>query len=545
MSPPIRIADSLAQIERAMRGDDRNMAINHAIHAFRRGVRHPLVLGLVAEGLEIQGRHAEALGLLQLVVAATPGDAQAWFRIGRALRSQDQRDAARDALERGLAIAPKDYRGLIDTGTACLRLGDLPAATGYFERASLTDPEAAEPLSALAVVAGLDGDVTRARTMAARALALSPELISAQIALARADMADGHPDLAATRMTDLLTRQDLADAQRIDAHDLRADGLDALDRPAEAFADYAARNAIVRRVSAPSLATASESQGDRARRFAAWFKAATLGPWRTAAGPDEVGARLTARHVFLVGFPRSGTTLLEKVLASHPSIVTLEEVDALGAAGAALLSDDTALNRLASLTAAQAQPVREAYWRGVGEALREPIDGRIFVDKMPLHTPALPLVAKLFPDARILFALRDPRDVVFSCFRRRFRMNAAMFEFLTLDGAAAYYDAVMGLAAIYREKLPLTIHEVRHETLVADFDGEARRILAFLGAPWDPAVKNFATQVRGTPRTPSAPQVARGLNADGVGQWRRYLAELAPVEAILSPWVERFGYELG
>ena len=164
---------------------------------------------------------------------------------------------------------------------------------------------------------------------------------------------------------------------------------------------------------------------------------------------------------------------------------------------------------------------------------------------MPLHTPALPLVAKLFPQARILFALRDPRDVVFSCFRRRFRMNAAMFEFLTLDGAARYYDAVMGLAAIYREKLPLTIHEVRHEALVADFEGEARRTLAFLGAPWDPVVKNFAAQVRGTPRTPSAPQVARGLNANGLGQWRRYRAELAPVEAILSLWVERFGYEPG
>lgn len=545
MNPPIRIADILAQIERATLGDDRNLAINEAIEAFGRGVRHPLVLGLVAEGLESQGRHAEALGLLRRVVAATPGDAQAWFRIGRVLLFQGQRDAAREALERGLAMAPSDYRGLIDAGTVCLRLGYLAASTVYFERASGVDPAAAEPISALAVVAGLEGDTGRARTMATRALVLAPDLISAQIALGKADMADGRSDLAATRMTELLMRPNLTDAQRIDAHDLRADSLDALDRPAEAFEDYAARNAVVRRVTTPSLAKLSESQGDRARRLAAWFLAAAPEPWRATAGADAVGAGLTARHVFLVGFPRSGTTLLEKVLASHPSIVTLEEVDALGVAGNALLSDDTALNGLASLTAAQAQPVREAYWRGVGEALGEPIAGRVFVDKMPLHTPALPLVAKLFPNARILFALRDPRDVVFSCFRRRFRMNAAMFEFLTLDGAARYYAAVMGLAAIYREKLPLTIHEVRHEALVADFEGEARRALAFLGAPWDPAVNNFAAQVRGTPRTPSAPQVARGLNADGVGQWRRYLTQLEPVEPMLSRWVERFGYEAG
>jgi Flp pilus assembly protein TadD len=546
MTPPVPIAGILSKIEDAAQGADRVVAINLAVDALRRGVRDPLVWGLVAEGLEMQGRRPEALRLLQTTVAAAPGDAQAWFRLGRMLFSMQRRGEAREALSRGLAIEPRNYRALIDAGTVCLRLGELAAASGHFQRAAEVAPEAAEPLSALAVVAGLGGDNACARAYAGRALALAPDLVSAQIAIARADAAEDAPAAAEQRLTRLLERADLSDAQRIDAFDLRAECRDALGRDADAFEDYASRNAVVRGVEAPRfVAVGVEGQGDRARRLATWLDGTPRDLWRGSAGPDRVGADETRRHVFLVGFPRSGTTLLEKILSSHPDIVALEEVDALGAAGNDLLAGGAGLARLAGLTPADADGRRQAYWRSVRQALGEPIAGRIFVDKMPLHTVLLPLIARLFPDARILFALRDPRDVVLSCFRRRFRMNAAMFEFLTLEGAARYYDTVMRLAESARGRLPLAIMDVRHEALVADFDGEVRRVLDFVGAPWNPSVRDFAAAARGVPKTPSTPQVARGLNADGLAQWRRYEAQLAPVAPLLAPWAHRFGYEAG
>jgi len=546
MNPPAPTADTIARIEQAARGADRGVAINLAVEALRRGVRHPLVWTLVAEGLEAQGRLPEALKLLQRATALAPDDARAWFGLGRVLFSLGRREEAGAVLDRGLTLSPDDYRGRIDAGTLRLRLGELEAASEHFQRAAEIAPEAAEPLSALAVVAGLAGDSAAARGAATRALALEPALISAQIAIARADSLDGEPAQAAERLTRLLVRTDLADAQRIDIHDLRAECLDTQGRPAEAFADYAARNDVMRRVHAPSLADAGrEGQGDRARRLADWFEATPPGPWRSPAstGADAVGARTTRQHAFLVGFPRSGTTLLEKALSSHPDIVSLEEVDVLGAVGNPLLAPDADLDRLIHMPAPESDALREAYWRGVGEAMDAPIDGRIFIDKLPLHTSSLPLIARLFPDARILFALRDPRDVVFSCFRRRFRINAAMFEFLTLDGAARYYDAVMRMAVACRGPLPLAVHAVRHEAVVADFEGELGRALDFVGAPWNPDVRNFAALARTSTRTPSAPQVARGLNADGVAQWRRYQAQLAPIAPILEPWVARFGYD--
>jgi hypothetical protein len=153
------------------------------------------------------------------------------------------------------------------------------------------------------------------------------------------------------------------------------------------------------------------------------------------------------------------------------------------------------------------------------------------------------LIAKLFPNAKILLALRDPRDVVLSCFRRRFAMNAGMYEFTGLDTSAAYYVVVMALIQIYREKLPLEILEARHESLIADFDGEAGRLCNFLGLEFRDEMRAFAGRAKAqTIDTPSGAQVARGLSESGLAQWRRYQPQLQPVLPMLAPFVARFGY---
>ena len=248
-------------------------------------------------------------------------------------------------------------------------------------------------------------------------------------------------------------------------------------------------------------------------------------------------------HVFLVGFPRSGTTLLENVLAAHPDVVTLEEKDCLARIAAPYVAADEGLERLARIGSGEALRQRDAYWsmvRGFGVEPRR----RMFIDKMPLSSVLLPVVAKLFPHARVLFARRDPRDVVLSCFRRRFDMNPAMYQLLTLEGAAAYYDAVMRLAELYRDRLPLPQQIVRYESLVDDFEGTARAVCDFLGLEWDQGLLDFAAKARSRGiSTPSAAQVARGLNREGQGAWRRYREQMAPVLPILEPWVERFGYD--
>jgi hypothetical protein len=161
-----------------------------------------------------------------------------------------------------------------------------------------------------------------------------------------------------------------------------------------------------------------------------------------------------------------------------------------------------------------------------------------------LGSVVIPLIARLFPAARILFAERDPRDVVLSCFRRGFKVNPSMYQFVSLEGAARFYDAVMGVADRYRRLVPERVHAVRYESLVTDFEGQVRAICAFTGLEWTESLNDFAQTARSrTIRTPSAPQVRKGLYTSGAGQWRRYARHLAPVRPVLDRWVAALGYD--
>ena len=203
------------------------------------------------------------------------------------------------------------------------------------------------------------------------------------------------------------------------------------------------------------------------------------------------------------------------------------------------------LARFAAAPASTLERLREVYWRHVGAAGVD-VRGKIFVDKNPLNSLKLPLIARLFPDAKVVFACRDPRDVVLSCFRHRLQMSAPIYELLTLAGAARYYDAVMRLIVQVANIAPIDMCLVRHEDVVTEFAREMKRLCAFLGLQWDPAMGDFALRSqRRKVLTPSVAQLAKGLNTEGLGQWQRYRSHMAPVLPVLKPWLERFLYEPG
>jgi hypothetical protein len=165
------------------------------------------------------------------------------------------------------------------------------------------------------------------------------------------------------------------------------------------------------------------------------------------------------------------------------------------------------------------------------------------VDKFPLNIVVLPLIRRVFPNAKIIFALRDPRDVVLSCFQQRFTINAAMAQFLELERTGAYYDQVMALFELCRARLGLDLHQVRYEDVVAKLEGASRELCAFLGVAFEPAMLNYrATALKRAIATPSARQVIEPLYNRSVERWRRYEVELGPVLPVLAPWAARYGY---
>jgi hypothetical protein len=244
----------------------------------------------------------------------------------------------------------------------------------------------------------------------------------------------------------------------------------------------------------------------------------------------------------MIGFPRSGTTLAESVLTRHPDIVSLEEKNTLDTAVLDFLRDRRSASRLAAQRDSDLQAYREDYWARVRSYGVNP-GGKIFIDKHPFNTLKISLIYKLFPAAKIIFCQRDPRDVVLSCFRRRFDLNSSMYEFLDLQRTARLYDRTMHLAEVFRKVQSVDEHRLVYERLVGNFEAEARALCEFVGAEWRPELIHFSSRAKGGGvASASSAQIARGLYSDGIGHWRRYREQMAPAIEILRPWIERFGY---
>lgn len=531
----------LVEVDAALRASGMAAAARLSEQALADGVEHPALLNLAASARFQDGRVDEAAGLLKRARALEPRDPHILNSLGLCLRAQGRLDAAVEAFDAAARADPGYAPALFNKGSTLEDLDDLRGARICLEKAASLDRSYPEPLASLAWLAAQNGDDAEARVLARRTLALAPRYQLARMALAAADLHERDHASAEPALLALEQEPDLGPVNHAIVLGLIGDLRDGQGRTAEAFAAYSACKAELQRLYAPRFA-GSESALGWAERLIAALAAEPPEPWLEAPQARPRAAD-PAVHAFLVGFPRSGTTLLENVLAAHPRVVSLEEKDCLAPAIRDYLQAEGGVRRLAEIGGGEAMKRRDAYWTAVRSFGVEP-RGRVFIDKMPLASLNLPLIYKLFPAARVLFALRDPRDVVLSCFRRRFGMNPSMYQLLTLEGAARYYDAVMRLSEHSRALLPLQIHTLRYEDLVENFEGTAGAALAFLGLEWDEGLKDFAAKARTRGiNTPSAAQVVRGLNREGRGAWRRYRDQLKPVLPILEPWVEKFGYE--
>jgi tetratricopeptide (TPR) repeat protein len=542
-TPPADIDKNrlVAGVEAALGAGDMTRATGLALTAVEAGVEHPMMLSLAGYGLWLNDRPAEATILLFRAQRQAPRDPNVLHLLALCLGASGRTTEAVEAYETTLRAAPDFAPARFNLGALKQELGELDAARELYESAIALDPNYAQALALLADLDAKAGRLDAARALAERALAIDTAQFPAVSALTAADLASGRAEEALSRLRAVLAEGRLSPLNAAIARNLEGDALDVLDRPAEAFAAYADSKARFHDMYLPRFGD-RESALTHARRLAPAFEATPAEAWTSPQPTPAARADAPRTHVFLLGFPRSGTTLLEQVLAAHPDVTSLEEMDTLLDSWMSYVSPPPGLGQLAQAGEAELENMRQAYWTRVANAGGRPA-GRVFVDKMPINTLQLPVIARLFPQAKVLFARRDPRDVVLSCFRRRFGMNDFMFQFTTLEGAAAYYDAVMALAAAYVARLPLNLHLVRYERLVEDFEREARAVCGFLGLDWTDDLHRFAEKAQGRAiNTPSSAQVARGLYREGAGQWRRYREDLASVLPVLAPWVELYGY---
>jgi len=246
--------------------------------------------------------------------------------------------------------------------------------------------------------------------------------------------------------------------------------------------------------------------------------------------------------VQMLGFPRSGTTLLENVLASHPDIETFEETSALVVAIDRI--ERVALGKVTD------EPVettfsaaRDRYYSEL-DLLRKKPEATVLIDKMPIRTADADLAARLFPEWRYIFSIRHPFDVVLSCFKQRFSPNPAMENFRTIDDSARLYDFAMTEWFRHHTMDDPAVHYVRYDELVTNFEPVTRGVLDFLGVPWSDAVRDFSkTAENRAAKTPSYQKVRQGLGIGVQTQWRNYgFAFQSEATKPLRKWAEFFGY---
>jgi hypothetical protein len=425
-------------------------------------------------------------------------------------------------------------------GQALELMGNDTGAAASWRHALTLDAGLAEAHGALAGLAARRRNWAEARREAQAALGLSADQPTARIALALLDLHEARPADAVRRLEPVLAGAQAGDLQRAQALRIRGEALDRLDRTEQAFAHYAASAEIFRLRYAPACAGPEPMAGlDLCQDLVRRYRHAGSELWRPAPGAASGPA---AEHVFLIGFPRSGTTLLEQVLAGHPRVAALEERPTLAPAIDAYLDPPSGVDALAKIDGAAAERWRADYWRRVGE-FGAAVDGRLFVDKQPFYGLWLPLIGKLFPEAKIIVARRDPRDVVFSCFRNPFRMTPITYELMDLERAASLYAGVMEAIELFLARSANQAFVYRHEDLVDRFEPTLAALCTFLGLDWRDDMARFQLTAGARDiRTPSAHQVMRPLNREGIGVWRRYARPLAPILPRLRVLAERYGY---
>ena len=272
-----------------------------------------------------------------------------------------------------------------------------------------------------------------------------------------------------------------------------------------------------------------------------FFKNFKFNRWKQYQSKDEF-----LQPIFLVGFPRSGTTLLDTILRTNNSIEVIEEKPILRNFLRNLnLKKKNNFDNLDDLDKKFIQNMQNVYF----EERAQYFDNKktkTVIDKMPLNIIYIGEILRFFPNAKFIFALRNPYDSVLSCFMQQFELNPAMKNFTSLENSAILYDLVMKLWTIYRNVFSINCHFIKYEDLITDFEKTTKEIFKFLKIDWSDDTKNFhiTAKKRLNISTPSYNQITSPLYSRSISRWKNYEKEFKGLKNILDPWLDEFNYKI-
>ncbi|MBU7580079.1 MAG: sulfotransferase [Porphyrobacter sp.] len=527
--------------------------------ALSAGSQDPAPARIEAWICQQRGALREAIDAYARVLTAEPQDAASWNNLGNIHVSLGHVDPAIRAFEQAITYMPNEpgmYLNLADV----LRRADIGHARLKVARdAAAIAPDNRAVQTELAMALAHNEELDEAIAVLEAAVAKWPDFGESHLELGRLYEATNRTEALAAFLASLdpaacppevaflhawLAQREgrFEDAARhaeaipATINPIRREALigniaERLGDAPRAFAAFAAMNAA-------AIADAPPRSGPNFREALEADLARWTPEWAASWTPPVPVTDGTPRDpVFLVGFPRSGTTLLDTMLMGLPELCVLEERPMVAEVARLVGNAD-----IAALAPAQIAGLRDAYFSVASSHGWD--RNRWLVDKHPLNMARVPLILRLFPKARFILAERHPADAVLSCFMANFTLNYAMRSFTELDEAARTYDAVFRAWNRAAELFAPAAHTVRYERLVEDPRGELQPLVEWLDLAWDDRLlaHEETARTRTRVRTASYAQIGEKLYTRARGRWRRYADQLAPVMPILAPWAERMGY---
>jgi tetratricopeptide (TPR) repeat protein len=501
---------------------------------------------LLGEAREARERQdfSRSLDLFEQAHRIVPANAAVLLDVGFAHGLLHNYEAADRCFNEAERRSPRKADVLAMAGLHSRNFMRYEMARNYFERATKLPGATPDSFVKLAELYERFRLLEEAAEAVDQALERDPKCALALLVRARLDRLGGKLESAEKLVRSFVTGSDPNTwSTRIRGWYELGAILDRQGRYDEAMAAFHSAKALIRPNAGLFIAGQRMAQ-ERLREAEVNITAAVLARWvESAPNPP-----LTHRVAFLCGHPRSGTTLLEQVLDSHPEAISSEETAIFFQTYVDLkrgMPDDTLMySVLESASPTTLKLARENYSRSTELLLGQPISGRLLIDKNPSLTALAPAILRVLPEAKFLLALRDPRDVVLSCFMQPLPMNPVSSAFLSLEGSVAEYVSLMGFWQTIAARMPNPPLEVRYEEMVADLEKVARRVLEFLGLPWDERVLRFNEFARQKlVRSPTYADVAKPVFKGAIGRWRNYQKHLEPFLDKLSPLLKSSGYE--
>jgi len=489
--------------------------------------------------------YQQAIEILDQACQLAPDESRLLLYLGRCHGLRHDYITAERCFEKAVRLEGWKTESFLKAGRYCLSFRRYEMAERFFERALKRDGKAVEILVELARIYLRQGRLNDAAELVDRAAQLSGDFTPVLLVRARLHRLSGQLEEAENILRAFVTRPEPNGWVQAEGWYELGATLDRQGRYDEAMKAFLEAKLVKLPTGTPPPFDWKAAEAD-SKQIARFISADALQRWheRGTASPQR-------RLALLCGHPRSGTTLLEQVLDTHSEIVSAEETqvffdEAFFPLICGVPPEASSLFPfLESVSAGQLQQAREDYFRCIELFIGQAVGGRLLIDKNPSLTSYLPAFIRVFPEAKFLVALRDPRDVCLSCFMQPlFPTGPLSSTYPSLEAAAAQYSSIMSVWQTIKPLMPCPSLEVRYEDLVDNLEPVARRTLEFLGVPWDERVLDFHKYTRNKlVRSPTYGDVKKSLSQGVIGRWRNYQKYFGSCLEKLEPFVKAFGYE--